>query len=191
MRGWWWAVGFLLVAVAVEGFLFKLHEAGVLSALERWRQRPRAVVITLIEIALLLTAAGLFSTTSGWAAVAWAAAGFAIAALLIWTTHLILRTPAREPSALKPQSAKLEPAGPPPKVRQPYIWVRPVGQQWPLHGVPVVDGVPQPRAYCGYEYDSSDNPNYVPVVWIPEYYPKYQTCETCRTAMVSAGYFRR
>jgi hypothetical protein len=31
MRGWWWLLGLLLVWIVAEGFLFKLHEAGVLG----------------------------------------------------------------------------------------------------------------------------------------------------------------
>ena len=77
MRGLGWLLGLLLLWIVAEGFLFKLHDAGVLDALERWRERPRAVVIMAIELALLLTVSGFSVTTSGWAAVAWAGRGVA------------------------------------------------------------------------------------------------------------------
>lgn len=192
MRGWGWLLGLLVLSIGVEGFLFKLHDAGVLDAFQRWRERPRAVVIAVIEMALLLTAAGLFITTSGWAAVAWYVAGLIVAALLLLSTHQILRGPVSKQAETHPQPSEPGPAGPPPPVREPYIWVRSRGEQWPLHAAPVTGAVADPRAYCGYEYDRSELAKAgMPVIWLPEYNPKYQTCGTCRTALVKAGYIRR
>lgn len=189
MRGWGWLLGLLVLSSGVEGFLFKLHDASVLDAFRRWRERPRAMVIAVIEMALLLTAAGLFASTSGWAAVAWYAAGLIVAALLLLSTHQMLRGPVSKQAGTHPQPAE---AGPPPIVRQPYIWVRSRGQQLPWHSAPVTGGVPDPRAYCGYEYDRGELVKAeMPVMWFPEYNPKNQTCAACRTALAKAGYIRR
>jgi hypothetical protein len=188
MRGWWWLLGLLLVWIVAEGFLFKLHEAGVLDALERWRERPRAVVITLAEIALLLTVSGFFVTTSGWAAVAWFAAGLLAAALLAWTTHLILRAPDLGTGTPVPASAEPETVGPRPPIRQAYIWVRSPGAQLLMHAVPVTAGAPEPRAYCGCEYDPGEiPPPGTAMFWCPEKQPPSLTCATCRAALVKAG----
>src|SRR5487761_297697 len=185
MRGRGWLLGLLVLSIGVEGFLFKLHDAGVLAALERWRERPRAMVIVVTGLALLLTAAGLFTTTSGWAAVAWYVAGLIVAALVLLGTHQILREPVSKHVEAQPQPTEPRPAGPPPPVRGPYIWVRSRGPQWPLHATPVTGGVADQRAYCGYEYDQSELAKaHIPVVWLPEYNPKHQTCDACRTALV-------
>lgn len=192
MRGWGWLLGLLVVSIGVAGFLFKLHDARVLDAFQRWRERPRAVVIAVIDMALLLTAAGLFITTSGWAAVAWYAAGLLAAALLLLSAHQILRGPVSKQAGTQPRPVEPPPAGTPPLVREPYIWVRSLGQQWPLHAAPVTGGVADPRAYCGYEYDRGELAKAeMPVMWFPEHNPKRQTCGVCRTALVEAGYIRR
>ena len=187
MRGWWWPLGLLLLASAAEGLLFQLNDAGVLDVLERWRQRPRAVVITAIEIALLLTAAGLFTTTSGWAATGWYVAGLIIAGMLVWTTHLILKAPAPRTPATEPAPAK--PVATPPRKRQAYAWARSPGQQWPMHAVPMADGVPEPRAYCGSEYDPGDVAG-SPVVWSTEGDLRPLTCKTCRTRIQGVSFIK-
>lgn len=189
MRGWWWIVGLLLLAGAAEGFLFQLHKAGVLDALERWRQRPRAVAITAVQVALLLTVSGLFAATSGWAATGWYAAGLVIAGMLVWTTHLILKaphpeTPAAEPLAPHP-GAEPEPAEPdaekgPWWEHLAYIWAQSPGQQLPMHAVPVIDGTPEPRAYCGSDYEPGDI-TASPALWTAEGDLRAVTCKTCAT----------
>jgi hypothetical protein len=198
MRAWWWLLGLVLVASAVEAFVLKLHDAGVLAALERWRQRPRAVIITVAELAALLTVAGLFTTTSGWAAVAWFAAGLGVAALLVWTTHLILRAGVPEApaapkapaaSAARPAAVKPQTAGAAPLRSLGYAWVLVPGYQILMHAVPVTDGVPGPRAYCGYEYDPDDVAG-PPVIWLPEHNPRSQTCPTCRTATAGTSFIK-
>lgn len=195
MRGGWWLLGLLLLLIAVEGFRFKLHDAGVLDALERWRERPGAVVITVVEIALLLTAAGLFSTTSGWAAVGWYVAGLVVAALLLWTTHLIMRAP-----VAKMPEPKAAPAEPDAKGRAPmeregkgpwwknlaYVWAHSPGRQLPMHAVRVADGAPEPRAYCGSEYDPGDITG-SPIVWTPQGDLRPLTCKTCRTEIAGVS----
>lgn len=192
MREWGWLLGLFVLAIGIGGFLFKLHGASVLDALEQWRRHPRAVVAAVIEIAVLLAVAGVFTTTSGWAAVGWYVAGLAVAASLLLTTHQILRNPASEKAEPQPQPTEPLPAGKLPPVGQPFIWVRSRGQQWPLHAAPVTGGAAEPRAYCGYEYDRGELVKAdIPVIWLPQHNPKYQTCEVCRTALVKAGHIRR
>jgi hypothetical protein len=201
MGGWWWPVGFLFLASAAEGFLFKLHKAGTLDALERWRQRPRAVVITATEIALLLTAAGLFTTTSGWAATGWSVAGFIVAAMLAWTTHLILKAPA--PRTPEPELTATEPEPKPTPAelaelldkgkfleKLAYIWARSPGQQWPMHAVPMTNGVPEPRAYCGSEYEA-DRSGRGSLFWRWDTDYRRFTCKTCKVRILGVDQVKR
>jgi hypothetical protein len=185
MEGWQLAVGFVFVVGALGGALYQLQDDRVLEALKRARHRPRPVIIVTIELVMLLAVAYLATTTARWAAVAWTVVGVLVALVLFWTTRQILRMPAPAPALAEPQPA--EPAAPAQRVpiKQPYLWAKdPSDPPLLMHAVPIAGGAPEPRAYCGHEYDRST----LGAIWIPQDFPARHTCKICRAVLVKAGY---
>lgn len=197
MKGWQLAVGIIFVAVGVGGVLYQLQDARVLEALKRSRHRPRPVIIVAIELLLLLAVAYLSTNTARWAAVVWTVVGWLLALVLIWTSRNILRMPAPDLASAEPRPAEPAASAQHAPTKQSYMWVGdPPPYIWVIeppsasfrrfHGVPITDGAPEPRAYCGYEYDRGEIGS--GFAWTPQNWSALYTCKICRAVLVKAGY---
>jgi hypothetical protein len=100
--------------VALIRFIAELDGTGVLALFRSPARRPRLVLVG-IQLALVLLAAALISISGSWAAVAWEAAGFLFAGLMILSVRTITRNLARQAKPARSPAADSAP-GPSPRI---------------------------------------------------------------------------
>ena len=89
-------------------FIAKLDDTGVLALFRSPARRPQLVLVG-IQLALVLLAAALISISSGWAAVAWKAAGILFAGVMILSVRTITRNLARQAKPARSPAAESAP----------------------------------------------------------------------------------
>ena len=185
MTGWGLLLGAVIVAVALGGLYLQLRTSGVVSALERFRERPGLVAVVVAELALMLGASYMNVTTTRWASVGWFFGGLAVAFAMLQTVRRVVRAPAPAPKRENAPAKSAPPDGPAPPIRKPYIWVLEKRQIYNrVHAAPVTDGIADRHTFCGYEYDYARMSS-GKMEWLPDDFSSRMTCSTCRSAVAS------
>jgi hypothetical protein len=197
-------------ASTIYAFRQKMRETGITGALEAWQERPRLALTVAIEFALVLVAAAGATYSARWTVVWWSVAGLFFAYLTLRTIALANKQAKAAEEAKAPTEKTFrrpwQPApahaGPQPTskgslkgaaCRGVDEWRTPVPDDYSQrqrvrqHAVIYQNGVPQPQALCGYQYDPMDCPPGSSQLWGLGV-PKYQRCKECEQALRDGGY---